>query len=83
MSVIDDLLDGDPAIRWQVLRDLLDAPAGQVAAERARVEHEGWGAALLALQEPDGAWAGGACLHAAPVTQPTLLLLIGKRVRRV
>src|SRR5512138_566648 len=59
MNVIDWLLDGDPAIRWQVLRDLTDAPAEQVAAERARVEHEGWGAQLLALQK-DGLWDGGA-----------------------
>ncbi|MBO0810297.1 MAG: hypothetical protein J2P32_18550 [Actinobacteria bacterium] len=61
MSVIDWLLEGDPAIRWQVRRDLLDAPADEVAAERARVEHEGWGARLLALADPDGLWDGGAC----------------------
>jgi len=61
MSEIDWLLDGDPAIRWQVLRDLQDASPGDVAAERARVEHEGWGAQLLALEDPDGLWDGGAC----------------------
>jgi hypothetical protein len=61
MSVIDWLLEGDPAIRWQVLRDLTDASADQVAAERARVEHEGWAAGLLALEGPNGLWAGGAC----------------------
>ena len=61
MDVIDWLLDGDPAIRWQVLRDLVRAPAGEVAAERGRVEHDGWGARLLALEDPDGLWAGGAC----------------------
>jgi hypothetical protein len=61
MEVRDWLLDGDPAIRWQVLRDLADAPAGQVAAERARVEHEGWAARLLAARDPDGQWDGGAC----------------------
>jgi hypothetical protein len=48
VSVIGWLLDGDPAIRWQVLRNLTDAPAGEVAAERARVEYDGWGARLLA-----------------------------------
>ena len=58
------LLDGDPAIRWQVLRDLTDAPPADVAAERARVAHEGWGARLLALEDPDGLWAGGACFPA-------------------
>ena len=45
MNVIDWLLDSDPAIRWQVMRDLTDAPADEVAAERARVAREGWGAA--------------------------------------
>src|SRR5262249_4130254 len=59
--VVQWLLRGDPAIRWQVLRDLLDAPETAVAAERARVEHEGWGARLLALRAPDGLWADGAC----------------------
>ena len=61
MEVTDWLLEGDPAIRWQVLDDLTDAPAEQVAAERARVETEGWGARLLALRDPDGQWEGGAC----------------------
>jgi hypothetical protein len=41
--VLDWLLDSDPAIRWQVLRDLADAPAATVAAERARVATEGGG----------------------------------------
>jgi hypothetical protein len=58
--VVQWLLEGDPAIRWQVLRDLLNASETEVTAERARVEHEGWGARLLALQAPDGQWAGGA-----------------------
>ena len=64
MSVVDWLLDGDPAIRWQVLRDLTDASPDEVAAERARVEHEGWGARLLALEDADGLWDGGACFPA-------------------
>jgi hypothetical protein len=59
MNVIEWLLDSDPAIRWQVMRDLTDAPAEDVAAERARVAHEGWGARLLALQGDDGQWGGG------------------------
>src|ERR687888_32456 len=65
MSVVDWLLDSDPAIRWQVLRDLADASPDEVAAERARVEHEGWGARLLALEGADGLWDGGACFPAA------------------
>src|SRR5688572_26405036 len=61
MNVTEWLLDSDPAIRWQVLRDLVHAPAEVVAAERARVATEGWGGRLLALQGEDGQWAGGAC----------------------
>lgn len=59
MDAIEWLLDGDPAIRWQVLADLTDAPAVEVAAERARVATEGWGARLLAEQAEDGLWDGG------------------------
>ncbi len=65
MSMVDWLLDSDPAIRWQVLRDLADASPDDVAAERARVEHEGWGARLLALEGADGLWDGGACFPAS------------------
>ncbi len=58
MGVLDWLLDSDPAIRWQVMRDLLDAPEERVEEERARVAVEGWGAQLLGLQRPDGQWEG-------------------------
>lgn len=61
---IDWLLDSDPAIRWQVLRDLLDAPETEWSAERSRVETQGWGARLFAVQDPDGQWAGGAFIPA-------------------
>lgn len=64
MSVLDWLLDSDPAIRWQVMHDLADAQAEIVTAERARVATEGWGARLLALQDQGGQWAGGACFPA-------------------
>ncbi|HJU02452.1 MAG TPA: hypothetical protein VJ966_14760 [Actinomycetes bacterium] len=64
MRVIDWLLEGDPAIRWQVLRDLTDAAPDEVAAEREQVEHDGWGARLLELEGADGLWAGGACFPA-------------------
>jgi hypothetical protein len=56
MTVVEWLLDSDPAIRWQVMRDLVDAPADVVAAERARVATAGGGARLLARQTPDGQW---------------------------
>jgi hypothetical protein len=62
--VLDWLLDSDPAIRWQALRDLADAPPEVVAAERARVATEGWGARLLALRGEDGQWEGGALFPA-------------------
>lgn len=57
--MLDWLLDSDPSIRWQVLRDLVDAPADDIRSERTRVAVEGWGAQLLALQGGDGQWAGG------------------------
>ncbi len=53
-DIIEWLLDADPAIRWQVMRDLTGAPPEIVAAERARVESEGWGPFVLDLQRPDG-----------------------------
>ncbi len=59
-AVLDWLLDSDPAIRWQVMRDLLDAPEAEWTAERAKLETEGWGARLLAARDPDGQWAGAA-----------------------
>jgi hypothetical protein len=58
-AVIDWLLDADPSIRWQVMRDLTDTPGEIVAAERARVASEGWGSQLLDQQRPDGQWGDG------------------------
>ena len=57
-SVIRWLLDSDPSIRWQVMQDLIGAPADEIAVERARVAIEGVGARLLALQGADGPWGG-------------------------
>ncbi|HEU5439380.1 MAG TPA: hypothetical protein VFU88_08830 [Ktedonobacterales bacterium] len=74
MTVVDWLLDADPAIRWQVMRDLTYAPAGEVAAERARVAREGWGAQLLAAQGADGYWGAGTP-NPEWVSLRTLLLL--------
>ncbi len=56
MDTVDWLLDSDPAIRWQGMRDLTDASPAAVAAERARVSREGLGAEILARQESDGSW---------------------------
>ena len=60
--VIDWLLDADPSIRWQVMRDLTETPPAIVAAERSRVASEGWGARLLDQQRPDGQWGDGAAM---------------------
>ncbi len=59
-AVIDWLCAADPAIHWQVLRDLLDAPEDEWLRVRHRVATSGWGARLLACQDSDGLWAGGA-----------------------
>jgi hypothetical protein len=75
MNVIDWLLDSDPAIRWQVMQDLTDAPPDEVAAERAKVATEGWGAQILAAQPSDGVWGGGAYAPEWTSTTPTLQLL--------
>lgn len=53
---LDWLLGSDPAIRWQALRDLTDTSTDEVAAERARIPHEGLGSQILTAQQPDGAW---------------------------
>jgi hypothetical protein len=75
VQAIDWLLASDPSIRWQTMRDLTDAPAEQVAAERARVATEGWGARLLAMQDADGRWAGAAWNRGWNSTMHVLWLL--------
>lgn len=62
--VITWLLDSDPAIRWQVMRDVLALPESEWTAERAKVETQGWGATLLAHEDEDGQWAGGSFVPA-------------------
>jgi hypothetical protein len=74
-SVIQWLLDSDPSIRWQVMRDLTGAPTHEVAAERAKVATEGWGAQLLAIQGADGSWGGGAFNQGLDSTMHVLSLL--------
>lgn len=70
------LLDSDPAIRWQVMRDLTDEKPDAIAAERSRVAAEGWGAKLLALQSPRGNWGGPKEDRGLLVTLYTLVLLM-------
>jgi hypothetical protein len=72
---IDWLLESDPVIRWQVMRDLTDAAPDAVAAERARVAREGWGAQVLAAQDADGRWGGGTFMPRGIGTLDTLHLL--------
>lgn len=71
MNIIDWLLDSDPAVRWQVMRDLTDASAEAVAAERIRIPREGVGAEILACQGADGSWHR----DGAPVWLPTLFTM--------
>ncbi len=72
---MDWLLNGDPAIRWQALGDLAGASAGTIARERRKVAREGWGARLLARQDPAGTWAGGLYTPKWKSTFYTMLLL--------
>ncbi len=69
------LLDSDPAIRWQVLRDLAGKAPEAVSAERSRVSTEGWGAGLLALQSPAGTWGGPDEDRGLLITLYTLVVL--------
>jgi hypothetical protein len=71
------LLDSDPSIRWQVMRDLIGEPAEVVAAERSRVASEGWGAELLGQQRPDGNWGDDIATPRWRSNLFTLLLLRG------
>jgi hypothetical protein len=75
MTPIDWLLDSDPAIRWQVMRDLTHEPPDSIAPERSRVAREGWGAQLIALQAPDGRWGGRPWSHDYTDTFHSLELL--------
>ena len=72
MDNVNWLLDSDPAIRWQAMRDLTDASPAAVAAERARVPREGIGAEILVRQGSDGSWHRAG----APVWLPTLYTLL-------
>jgi hypothetical protein len=72
VDTADWLLDADPAIRWQAMRDLTNASAAAIAAERSRVPREGLGAKILALQESDGSWRKAD----EPVWLPTLFTFL-------
>lgn len=72
MDTIEWLLDADPAVRWQAMRDLADASPGEIATERAHIPREGLGAEILARQEEDGSWRRAD----KPVWLPTLFTLL-------
>jgi hypothetical protein len=74
-DTIQWLLEGDPAIRWQVMRDLLDAPEAQWQAEREQMQVRGWAAQMLARQNPDGGWGEGVYSPKWTSTTYTLLSL--------
>jgi hypothetical protein len=74
VETIDWLLESDPAIRWQTLRDLTDASPEAIAAERGRIAQRGTGAAILAAQGTDGSWHQAGAAAWVP-TLYTLLLL--------
>jgi hypothetical protein len=74
-ETIDWLMAGDPAIRWQTLRDLADGAPSTVKRERAKIAVEGWGARLLAKQDRDGMWAAGMYTPKWTSTHYTLLAL--------
>ena len=73
--VIKWLLNSDPSIRWQVMRDLIGSAPQEVVAERARVATEGAGARLLSLQAADGNWGGAAWNRGWDSTMHVLMLL--------
>jgi len=79
MDTIPWLLDSDPAVSWQAVRDLTDASPDAIAAMRARVPREGIGAEILARQESDGSWRRAG----APVWLPTLFTFLFLRATGV
>lgn len=78
MDLIEYLLEGDPSVRSQTMRDLLDAPKVEVEAERKKIATEGWGAALLSKQGDNGLWANG--LYSPKWTSTTYTLLHLRRL---
>jgi hypothetical protein len=77
-SVIQWLLEGDPAIRWQTLRDLTNSNQREIQREQERIPLEGWGARLLALQDQSGKWANG--IYSPKWTSTTYTMLLLRRI---
>jgi len=77
-KLIDWLLEGDPAIRWQVHADLLDSDEETIRKERIKITTTGWGAKLLSHQDKEGTWAGA--LYSPKWTSTTYTLLLLRRI---
>ena len=56
-KIIDWLMNSDPAIRWQIMSDLLNTQITEILIERKKIETQGWGAKLLSFQDGDGKWS--------------------------
>lgn len=52
-AIIDWLIQGDPSIRYQAYRDLLDEDRPDI---RAQIAAKGWGARFLDCRNSDGSW---------------------------
>lgn len=74
-SILSWLLAGDPAIRWQTLRDLCNAGTAKILKERKKISSEGWGDQLLKRQESSGLWSSGLYTPKWTSTTYTMLLL--------
>ncbi|MHA2227377.1 MAG: hypothetical protein ACXAC8_19325 [Candidatus Hodarchaeales archaeon] len=74
-SVIEWLLKGDPAIRWQTMRDLSKSPREEIIKERSKIETEGWGKKLMEFQDSAGTWNNSYYSPKWTSTTYTLLLL--------
>ena len=82
-AVLDWLMEGDPAIRWQTMRDLCGAPEQEWKAEQRLTSQQGWGSRLLAQQDPaEGSWGGGIYTPKWTSTTYTLLALRGIGIPR-
>ena len=75
-DVIAWLMEGDPSIRWQTQRDLLDRADSTWKRERAKVATTGWGGDLLQRQDSDGGWSNAVYSPKWTSTHYTLLQLV-------
>ena len=77
-DIRDWLMAGDPAVRWQVMRDLLDYDEDQYLEEQEKVAFTGWGHDFLALQRENGMWSRG--IYTPKWTSTTYTMLTLRRI---